>query len=90
MIHTFNIENEGHTVGCLLRRKLFEEGSKFSACVVKHPQDKNLVIYVDSETKNDAKECILSVISSVNNDIDKMILAIDSKMAHDEVLCQNM
>ena len=64
--------NEGHTVGCLLRKKLMEK-SNFAACVTKHPQDTNLYISLDCD---DPDECLLETIREVQHNIQKILDAI--------------
>lgn len=66
----FKIQGEGHTVGCLLRNRLFENGATFAACLVKHPQDEFLSINVQAENP---KECILDAIHSAEYEIQSML-----------------
>ncbi len=65
----FIIENEGHTLGCLLREKLLE-ASHFAACVVKHPQDKKLYIKIDCKNP---QEVILDAVSSASEELDQIL-----------------
>ncbi len=71
-MHEFILQNEGHTLGCLLREKLLE-ASHFAACVVKHPQDKNLYIKIDCGNPN---EVIHDAISSISEELDKLLSAV--------------
>ena len=80
---SFTIENESHTVACLLRNRLFEEGATFAACVVKHPQEKKLVINIESE---DPQMCLLNSIFSAEQDIDKMIKIVKANIIHREMM----
>ena len=61
---TFDIQNENHTVGCLLRPRLFAEGARFAACIVKHPKDTFMSIQIDAD---DDKQCILSAVKLSDN-----------------------
>ena len=76
---TFDIQNENHTVGCLLRPRLFAEGARFAACIVKHPKDTFMSIQIDAD---DDKQCILSAIESAHRDLDNMIKYVDSYKHH--------
>ena len=68
-MHEFSIENEGHTVGCLLRERLLET-SRFAACIVKHPQDNNLVIKIDGEHP---RELILDAVATANETLETLL-----------------
>ena len=72
----YQIEGEGHTVGCMLRQRLFDEGCTFAACVVKHPEDTHLCIQVESE---DPAESIRRAVRRGLSYIDDMlkIVAVD-------------
>tara|TARA_B100000482_G_C12567239_1_gene282473 strand:+ start:512 stop:784 length:273 start_codon:yes stop_codon:yes gene_type:complete len=76
---TFEIENEDHTVGCLLRPRLFNEGASFAACVVKHPKDTFISIQIEAD---DEIDCLLSAITNAHNDLDKMIKYVDAHKIH--------
>lgn len=76
----FVIQNEGHSIGCLLRDKLLLS-SRFAACIVKHPQDENLVIKIDAE---DPKSVILNAVSEMSCELDKVISVIKKSKFHDE------
>lgn len=71
-MNEFIIENEGHTLGCLLREKLLET-SRFAACVVKHPQDKKLYIKIDCENP---EEIILDAVSNASAELDNILSAV--------------
>ena len=75
----FTINEEGHTIGCMLRQRLFDCGANFAACVVLHPQDKHLVIKVDSENEHD---CLMDAIYTANKDLDQMIREVDTFISH--------
>jgi DNA-directed RNA polymerase subunit L len=45
----YKIPDQGHTLACLLRALLFEHGATEAACVVLHPQDTDLTVYIRSE-----------------------------------------
>tara|TARA_B100000945_G_C20376759_1_gene595001 strand:- start:610 stop:918 length:309 start_codon:yes stop_codon:yes gene_type:complete len=81
------IENQGHTIACLLRERLFNEGATFAACIVKHPQDKNLNIVIEAD---DPKKCLLSAISSAELVLDNMIKAVTSYQIHNEIIDESM
>lgn len=43
------IEDQEHTLACLLRQQLFDSGAAFAACTVPHPQERRLVVEVEAE-----------------------------------------
>ena len=67
-MHEFSIQNEGHTVGCLLRERLLET-SRFAACIVKHPQDENLIIKIDGDHP---RQLILDAVASASETLDDL------------------
>lgn len=75
------IQNEGHTTGCLLRNKLLKS-AKFAACIVKHPQEKNLTIKIDS---NNAKDIILDAVLSRSNELDKLIKTVRKSQYYNDM-----
>ena len=66
----FIIENEGNTVGCLLRNVLQENGATFFACNVKHPQDTFLQITVEGDNPT---EILMDSIFEVEQKISKLL-----------------
>jgi len=43
----FEIDGQGHTLGCLLRDAMFECGAEFAACTVPHPLHHGLVVTIE-------------------------------------------
>tara|TARA_B100001741_G_scaffold57866_1_gene45303 strand:- start:1231 stop:1518 length:288 start_codon:yes stop_codon:yes gene_type:complete len=78
----YKIDEQGHTIGCMLRPRLFKNGAKFAACVVVHPQDKHLVMKVEAD---DEYQCVMDAIYSANKDLDQMIREVDTFIAHSTV-----
>lgn len=74
----FIIENEGHTVACLLREKLIDS-SEFAACTVRHPLDTSLSIKLDAENPEDT---IKHAIFEVQNELDNMLKTLESNIIH--------
>ena len=70
MLKVFKIDNEGHTVGCMLRKRLFDQNAEFVACTLQHPQDQHLTITVQS---NNPKATVLDAIAVASQEIDDMI-----------------
>ena len=64
------IQREGHTLACLLRKQMFENGATMAACVVLHPQDEHLNIKVVAE---DPKSCVLQSIHFAKLDVTKAL-----------------
>lgn len=73
-----DIENEGHTLGCLLRKNLIDTEANISACIVPHPQDNFLRITIQSEQPKeniiDAFQKSLSMIKDMKNTINAYII----------------
>ena len=82
-----NIPDEGHTVGCLLRNRLFMFGADFAACIVSHPQDKNLLIKVQGEN---CHEIIKDALDASKKDVNEMLKSVQSYIFHEELNNQEM
>tara|TARA_B100001778_G_C18064107_1_gene395546 strand:+ start:52 stop:321 length:270 start_codon:yes stop_codon:yes gene_type:complete len=83
----FKIEDEGHTVGCILRPRLFEAGADFAACIVNHPEDKHMTIKVSGENID---EYINETISNSINDLNEMIKTVSAYIAHENAMNTDM
>ena len=81
----YTIDKQGHTLGCMLRPRLFANGATFAACVVLHPQDKHLVMKVEAA---DADQCVMDAIYAATNDLDQMIREVDSFIAHNSLITE--
>jgi DNA-directed RNA polymerase subunit L len=78
----YTIDEQGHTIGCMLRPRLFENGATFAACVVLHPQDKHLVMKVEAA---DADQCVINAIYAATKDLDQMIREVDTFITHNSL-----
>ena len=77
------IPNQGHTLACMLRKALFDNGAAFAACIVPHPQDEFLKIVIDAP---DCKACLLSSLRDVRNALEQYTRVVASKKIHDEMV----
>lgn len=73
------LPDAGHTLACLLRHRLFDNGARFAACVVPHPLDTHLKIVVEAD---DCKDCILSSLFEARQDVELALRAFASYDAH--------
>ena len=76
------IKEQTHTLACLLRHHLFENGATFASCTVPHPLDTDLLVKL-SHPEN-CKECLLSSLMDARNDIEQCIKTINAYKAHME------
>ena len=79
---TFRIPNEGHTLACMIRHLLFENGAEYAACVVRHPQDDFLDVEVDAES--DSKEVLLSSLHQALETVRAYRATVNGVRAHIE------
>lgn len=77
------IPEQGHTLACTIRERMFENGAEFAACVVAHPQDTTLKVTIDAP---DCKDCIKSSLQDAQNDIENALRAVAAYMAHQELI----
>lgn len=71
------IPNEGHTLACMLRVPLFNNGAEFASCTVPHPQATDLVVTVHHGTS--CRECLVDSLHDVRNTLEsykKTVLAV--------------
>ena len=73
------VDDEGHTLCCLLRTKLFECGSEFAATNVSHPQDTFMNIVVDN------KQIVSDAVYFIKEDITEMQKNIKNYIVHNEL-----
>lgn len=75
------LPGEGHTLGCLLRDWLFENGASYAACIVPHPQDNFLRIVVEAD---DPRQCILDSISAARAQVESCVQTVRAHRALQE------
>ena len=73
------LPNAGHTLACMIRHRLFENGARFAACVVPHPLDTHLKVVVEADN---CKDCILSSLLDARHDIELALRTFASYDAH--------
>ena len=78
-MESFTICNQTHTLACLIRHLLFENGASFASCTVPHPLDTDLIVKLESE---DNKECLLAALRDSRNEIEQAIRTIQAYKAH--------
>ncbi len=66
------VENETHTLACLIRPYLFKNGAEFGACVVEHPQQKHLKILIENSTNNE-KDILETSIKNARQDLEMLL-----------------
>jgi|OM-RGC.v1.033382471 DNA-directed RNA polymerase subunit L len=65
------LPDQGHTLACLLRAALFEQGATEAACVVLHPQDTHLTIDIKTPS-DDAHAVLRKAILAVRADVKEL------------------
>lgn len=83
---TFKIPSQGHTLGCLIRDGLFQNGATFAACTVPHPQDTFLVVEIDHP--DDCEECLLSTLRETRLELERYKAAIATKRVNDDLMVE--
>lgn len=81
-MESFVIKEQTHTLACLLRTHLFENGATFASCTVPHPLDNDLIVKVSHPES--CKECLLSSLRDARRDIEQCINTINAYKAHVE------
>lgn len=66
------LPDQGHTLACLLRAALFEQGATEAACVVLHPQDIHLTIDIKTTSEDDAHAVLRKAILAVRADVKEL------------------
>ena len=63
------LPNQGHTLACMIRNYLFENGASFAACIVPHPLNTDLTVKIQSETIT-PKECLLQSLQDARQEVE--------------------
>lgn len=71
-------ENEGHTLGCILRQRLFAAGATDASCIVPHPEDDFLRVKICAPN---AAQCLAEACAACNAQLDEVIRCIDAHNA---------
>lgn len=79
----WKIEGQGHTLGCMLRHRLFDNGATFAACVVPHPMDKHLIVKVEAD---DPVQCLESATHQAMHEIDRIVQQVDNYTIHKNLI----
>ena len=74
-MQTFILRKQSHTLACMLREFLFENGATFASCTVNHPLDDFLTVKIEADdpkyvlllSLNDAKQRIDEYLANINN-----------------------
>lgn len=78
-----HIDSEGHTMACMIRQSLFENGCTFAACTVPHPLDETLRI--EMEHPRDCKACLLDALGDMRRELEQYMKVVATKQIHDDM-----
>ena len=81
----YKFDKQGHTLGCLIKDRLFENGAQFAACVVPHPQDDYLNVHVMA---TDPDDVLIRALQSARSDLVALRDAIDAACSVDPSIAQ--
>lgn len=79
------IPNQGHTLACMLRHYLFDNGASFAACTVPHPLDTELTVKIQCE-ESTPKECLQSALRDAEEEIEAALKVVRGHLAHTEAM----
>ena len=79
-METVVIENQTHTLACLIRSHLFANDASFASCTVPHPLDKDLTVKLKHD--DSCKDCLLASLRDARNDIEQCIRTVTNYDAH--------
>ena len=74
-----DIPDQSYTLGCMIRRNLFDHGASFASCIVPHPQDTFLRVTVQHENPYN---CIELALGTAEHTIDTMLKTVDAHQCH--------
>lgn len=81
------IPDQGHTLACMIRQLLFDNGASFAACTVPHPLDQGLTVRLECPTP--PKECLLAALLDANEEVEASIKCVKSHIAHNDA-CKDL
>ena len=76
------LPNQSHTLACMIRQTLFDNGALFAACTVPHPLDSNLTVRIETNSSTTPKKCLLLSLNDACNEVETSIRAIHAYRAH--------
>lgn len=79
------IPDEGHTLACLIRNYLFENGASFAACTVPHPLDSHLTVKIQCDSTITPKECLLGSLRDAKEEVAAAIRVVRGNIVHTEI-----
>lgn len=78
-----HIPNQGHTLGCLIRRALFENEASFASCIVPHPQDTSLKIEL---VHDDCKKCLLLALRDARAELESYLRVVSGRLVDKDMM----
>ena len=76
---SIQIPRQDHTLACMIRDLLFENGAEYAACTVLHPQDDFLHVEIRAD---DCKDVLLSSLRQARGTLEGYIKTIRATAAH--------
>ena len=86
MIEEIVLPDQGHTLACMIRQHLFDNGASFAACTVPHPLDTGLTVRLDCP--GGPKECLLAALRDASEEVQAAIKVVKTHIAHDDACMQ--
>ena len=78
------LPNQSHTLACMIRQTLFDNGAVFAACTVPHPLDSNLTVRIETNSSTTPKKCLLLSLNDACSEVEASIRVIHAYKAHVE------
>lgn len=75
------IPDQCHTLGCLLKHHLEDNGCSFSACIVPHIEDSSLHVSIEHESMS-PKTCLLTSLRDAREEVKLLLDSLNSYKIH--------
>lgn len=79
------IPNQGHTLACMLRTYLFDNGASFAACTVPHPLNSDLTVKIQCDGTT-PKECLQASLRDAAEEVEAALKVVRGHIAHTEAM----
>ena len=81
-----DIPEQDHTLACIIRSMLFENGATFAACVMPHPLDTSLKVIVSHPES--AKVCLLDALRDAMGEVEQCSRAAKSRQIYEKMVTE--
>ena len=81
----FRLDDEDHTIACILRDQIFKHNVTFGACTKYHPQDTHIEVIIESNI-DPPREILQNCIENAMQDLEEIETHVRNFKIHEELM----